>query len=298
VTDGASREDDQQKDRIASIFGRAAATYDQVGPRFFAYYGRRLVELAQVSQGATVLDIGCGRGASLFAAAAQVGAHGRAIGIDLAESMVQEATTEIALRGLGNVEAQVMDAESLLFPDTTFDYVLCGFCLFFFPRLERALSETHRVLKAAGRIAVSTWGKTQENWQWLEDLLESYLPEPTPPPDQANTPAPEFETPQGMQAIMSAAGFSVIQATAESRDFIYATEEEWWSTQWSHGMRAYLERLEAQQGAKGLASFKGEAMEKIQAVKTSDGIHQVMPVLYTIAAKASGQAEPRSNDRD
>jgi len=134
MTDSVSSEADQRKSRIAGLFSRAASTYDQVGPRFFTHYGRRLVELAQVSQGASVLDIASGRGASLFPAAERVGPTGRAIGIDLAESMVEEAIHEIRLRGLGNVEARVMDAENLLFPNATFDYVLCGFCLFFFPQ--------------------------------------------------------------------------------------------------------------------------------------------------------------------
>ena len=51
MTDSVSSEADQRKSRIAGLFSRAASTYDQVGPRFFTHYGRRLVELAQVSQG-------------------------------------------------------------------------------------------------------------------------------------------------------------------------------------------------------------------------------------------------------
>ena len=288
MTDSVSSEADQRKSRIAGLFSRAASTYDQVGPRFFTHYGRRLVELAQVSQGASVLDIASGRGASLFPAAERVGPTGRAIGIDLAESMVEEAIHEIRLRGLGNVEARVMDAENLLFPNATFDYVLCGFCLFFFPQLERALSEMRRVLKPNGRIATSTWGKTDEHWQWLDDLLESYLPEPNLPPDEPNTPVPDFETPHGMQAIMRAAGFAGATVMAQSHDFTYATEQEWWATQWSHGMRGYLERIEATMGVAGLANVKAEAFEEVQAVKRSDGLHQMLPVLYTLAARPLG----------
>jgi hypothetical protein len=55
VTNGPSM-NDQRKQGIAGMFGRAAATYDQVGPHFFAYFGRRLVELARLSAGAHVLN--------------------------------------------------------------------------------------------------------------------------------------------------------------------------------------------------------------------------------------------------
>jgi len=236
MTDTGSSEADKQKLRTAGVFSRAAPTYGEVGPRFFAQYGRRLVELAQVSQGSALLDIASGRGASLFPAAERIGPSGRAVGIDLAEGMVQALVPEIRLRGLGHVEARVMDAEDLLFPDATFDHVLCGFCLFFFPSLERALSEMVRVLKPNGRIATSTWGKA-DDWKWLDDLVETYLPEPTRSSYESKAPAPDFETPDGMEAIMRGAGFAGIKIVSESHDFTYASEEEWWSTQWSHGMR-------------------------------------------------------------
>lgn len=286
MTVAASSESDKRKVGTAGVFSRGASTYDQVGPRFFSHFGRRLVELAQVSWGSAVLDIACGRGASLFPAAEQIGLSGRAVGIDLAEGMVEALTPEIRLRGLENVEARVMDAENMLFPDATFDYVLCGFCLFFFPNLERALSEMLRVSKPNGHLVSSTWGKADDRWQWLDDLLESYLPEPPRPSEQPQTPAPDFETSEGMEAIMRGAGFAGIKIVSESHDFTYASEEEWWSTQWSHGMRFPLERIETTLGNEGLARFKAQAFETIQGLRTPDGIHQTFPVLYTLATRS------------
>lgn len=285
MTDSASSEADERKTGTAGVFSRAASTYDQVGPRFFAHYGRRLVELAQVPLGSAVLDIASGTGASLFPAAERIGPSGRAVGIDLSEGMVGQLILQIRSRRLGNVEARVMDAESLLFPDATFDYVLAGFCLFFFPNLERALSEMLRVLKPNGRIATSTWGETDDQWKWLENLLESYLPEPPRSSEESKTPAPDFETPDGMEAILRAAGFASTNIVSQSHDFTYASEEEWWATLWSHGMRWYLERLETTLGNEALARFKAQAFETIQLLKTSDGIHQRLPVLYTLATK-------------
>lgn len=54
-----------------------------------------------------------------------------------------------------------MDAEHLDFPDATFDRVLCGFGVMFFPNQNRALGEFRRVMKPGGRVAVSTWRVTQ-----------------------------------------------------------------------------------------------------------------------------------------
>jgi ubiquinone/menaquinone biosynthesis C-methylase UbiE len=292
VNDGTpSTQQNRQKHKVADLFGRVAPAYDQVGPRFFARFGSRLVELAQVRRGGTVLDIACGRGASLFPAADCVGPTGRALGIDLAEGMIEELTRDIQARGLLNVEARVMDAEDLRFPAGTFDYVLCGFCLFFFPQRERALSEMKRVLKPSGRLAISTWGKTDARWRWLDELLESYLPEPDPSPEEASDEGDDTESPDRMRAALSHAGFVDTEIVAEAEEFTYATEEEWWATQWSHGVRDGLERIEARLGSDGLARFKFDALQKIQDCRPpgSASVHQVLPVLYTLAVKPPGQ---------
>ena len=80
----------QTKLEIAGVFGRAAPIYDRIGPRFFAHFGRRLVELAEVPSGARVLDVATGRGAALFAAAEAVGRHGHVTGIDLSEQTAHD----------------------------------------------------------------------------------------------------------------------------------------------------------------------------------------------------------------
>jgi len=54
---------------------------------------------------------------------------------------------EISQRGLANAQIRQMDAEHLDFPESSFEVVLCGFALFFFPQLDRALAEFGRVLK-------------------------------------------------------------------------------------------------------------------------------------------------------
>jgi hypothetical protein len=46
-----------------------------------------------------------------------------------------------------------------------------------------------------------------------------------------------------------------------------------------------LERLERRKGSKGLHTFKADAFEAIQGMKQVDGIHELIPVLFTLAAK-------------
>ncbi len=47
-----SDEQRAMKEGVVGVFGRAAPTYDSVGPRFFAHFGRRLVEIADLPPGA------------------------------------------------------------------------------------------------------------------------------------------------------------------------------------------------------------------------------------------------------
>lgn len=284
----------EQKDLFSGIFNRAAPTYDQVGPRFFTHFGQRLVELAQIPKGAQVLDVATGRGAVLFPAASAVGATGRVIGIDLAPTMVQETAKVIAARKLApQVAVMPMDAEALHFPDASFDYLLCGFALFFFPQLDRALAEFRRVLKPQGRIAVTTWDQAFAPLAGLDALAQSYLPpQPTtsPAPTAEASRQPVFDTPAGLAAILQAGGFTAIQLHAEAPDFVFADAEEFWATLWSHGGRAILERIESTAGVAGLQHFQQALLAKLTEMAQPDGIHQRFPVLFALATRPAADS--------
>ena len=280
----------ERKQSVAGVFHRASATYDHVGPNFFSHFGSRLSKHATLSPGARVLDVASGRGAVLFPAAEAAGPSGSVTGIDLAEGMVQETAREAIGRGLTNVEVRRMDAEHLDFLDSSFDAILCGFALHFFPQLERALAEFHRTLKPGGRIAVSTWGdQFDKEWEWYDKLTEKYLPpsEAQPDPTPASSDGPDFSKPEGMRKIFDAADFTDIQIIPEVADFSYASKEEWWETLWSHGGRNSLERIEKHGGPEALAQFKAECLEYLDGRMGPGGFQQSFQVLYTLAVKSS-----------
>ena len=105
------------KEWVSGLYARAAESYDQTGPRAFSHWGRRLVELAQIRAGETVVDVGMGRGQELFPAADRVGSRGRVVGIDFCQEMVRLTAAEISRRGLPNAGVCLMDAEELAFAD-------------------------------------------------------------------------------------------------------------------------------------------------------------------------------------
>jgi ubiquinone/menaquinone biosynthesis C-methylase UbiE len=261
-----------KKDILQGVFTRSAASYERI--RYFPIFGQWLVESAQIPKGSRVLDVACGRGAVLFPAAERVGAHGQIIGIDLADGMAHETQLEIQRRGLKHAEARQMDAEHLSFPDSYFDFVLCGFSLQFFPRLEQALSEFHRVLKPGGQIAVTTWNEDDPRWDWFEDLRAAYGA-------VLKLGSQSLDKPEEVKRWFSQAGFVDIHVTSKALDMLYIDEEEWWNVEWSISGRAGLEKLSPET----LEQFKAEAFEKAQAQKQADGFPYRLEALCTIAKK-------------
>lgn len=283
----APGERQDEKERVAGIFDRAARTFDQTGPPLFSLFGDRLAHLADIRRGQTVLDVACGRGASALAAAKLVGPRGRVVGVDLAERMVEELQRDVDELKLTNLEVMVMDAEDLRFPDAAFDRVLGGFCLFFFPRPERALAEMWRVLKPGGRLAVSTWDKRETSWRWLDDLIDSYLPASDGAPARSRREHDQTDSPARMRALLSQAGLGSIQVLEETGEFAYSGEDEWWASLWTRGKRGDLERIEGTHGAAGLARFEAEAREQLRerGLTRADGVHQRVRALYSLATK-------------
>jgi SAM-dependent methyltransferase len=111
-----------------------------------------------VGEGDRVLDVACGTGALSCAAAARVGARGSVVGLDPNEEMLA-----VARRKPARVDWRVGRAESLPFPDASFDAVVSQFGMMFFEDRAAALREMLRVLRPGGRLAVAVCGNLAES---------------------------------------------------------------------------------------------------------------------------------------
>ncbi len=109
-----------------------------------------------------VLDVGCGAGIMLIAAAKRL-PGGRAVGIDNWVKVHGEVSTAETVRanaeaeGVGErVEARDGDACNMDFAEATFDVVMCSFVLHHIEKSGRsaAAREMVRVLKPGGRLVV------------------------------------------------------------------------------------------------------------------------------------------------
>ena len=273
-------EEHSSQEGIVGFFSRVASTYDTHGPRLMSQLGQHLVEVSDITPGANVLDVAAGRGAVLFPAADQVGPNGRVIGIDLAENMVRETTADIQRAGRQNVEMRQMSADQLDFPDASFDRVLCGFALWFFPRPHHTLQEFFRVLKPGGRVGLTTWSEDCPFLTWARQEIRASLPSPPPPPQPA---PPSFDTPAKLETALQQSGFARIEIRMEAHETFYSTDEEWWLSISSGGLRRSYEHLEAP----AIEKLKADMIRKVQIMKQPDGIHALWHVLFALAHKPS-----------
>jgi ubiquinone/menaquinone biosynthesis C-methylase UbiE len=111
--------------------------------------------LAPLRPGETVLDLGSGAGSDVFHAALQVGPTGRAIGVDMTESMLDKARAALAAFPLDNVEFVAGHIEDLPFADGTFDCVISNGVINLVVDKAAVFASIFRVLKPGGRLMFS-----------------------------------------------------------------------------------------------------------------------------------------------
>lgn len=276
------RETAYSKD-IAGVFDRAAGKYDSVGPAIFSYFGERLVEMSGIFPGAKVLDAGTGRGAVLFPAARKVGPGGGVVGIDISREMVRQTKKRIHGSGLKNVFVLRMDARELSFMGGCFDFIMCGFSLFFCPRPLDALREFKRVLVKKGEVGLTSRAIDRET-QWLGQLIERFVPKNTIEDGNRGDKAllPDLHTPTGIECAMSAAGFTNIRIIEIQEFFTYRNREEWWASQWANGRRRCLEAM----GPGNLEEFKIEVSKRLAYYKKKEGIRMPFRVIAAFGSNA------------
>jgi SAM-dependent methyltransferase len=121
-------------------------------PALFGQWAPKVADAAQIQPGQRALDVACGTGVLARELISRTGSSGRVAGIDPSPGMVA-----VAKHLAPDVEWREGVAESLPFPDQSFDAVLSQFGLMFFTDRRQALREMFRVLAPGGYLAVAVW---------------------------------------------------------------------------------------------------------------------------------------------
>ncbi|MEQ8972132.1 MAG: class I SAM-dependent methyltransferase [Coleofasciculus sp. C1-SOL-03] len=133
-----------------------------------------IVKLLRLHTKLKILDLGCGNGIASYAFAS-LGHDVSAVDPDLSEDVGLEATARLASNvSNGSITTFHAVAESLPFPDSTFDVVYARQALHHFSDLHKGLAECSRVLKPQACF-LATREHVVNDEQQLKVFLESHL---------------------------------------------------------------------------------------------------------------------------
>ena len=237
-----------------NVFDRVAGAYGTVGPDFFSYFGRRLVDHIGIHRGGRIVDLACGTGAALVPAAEAVGAGGLSVGVDLSVAMLRRAGATDAGSG-PQLRLACMDAKHLAIRSESFDAVVCSFALGSFPDPLSALAECWRVAHPGGRLGLVVsdrwWWEGDERWSWHGDLLQSV---------GVPVRSGRFASAEAIESVLKETGWDLRDLVTESFPMVFSGADEWWAWAWSHGYRQILESM----GAAELTLYRTECFRQLQ----------------------------------
>ncbi len=132
-------------------FDVSADAYDRFMGRYSVLLSPQLADVAGITGGQRVLDVGCGPGALTAELVARVG-PGAVSAVDPSESFVAAARARNP-----EVDVRQAPAEQLPFPDRSFDASLAQLVVHFMSSPSAGLAEMRRVTRPGGVVAACVW---------------------------------------------------------------------------------------------------------------------------------------------
>jgi ubiquinone/menaquinone biosynthesis C-methylase UbiE len=267
---------DPSKLKAEMTYNAAADHFDDGPLSFWDRYGKRTVERLTLSPGSSVLDVGCGTGASAIPAATTVGPRGRVIGIDLADRLLDIARSKGRAQQLQNIEFRRADMTALDHPDESFDAVVSVFSIFFVSDMAQQVRELWRVLRPGGRLAITTWGPrmfepgSQAFWSAVKMCR----------PDLVATVSPweRVTTPQAVRGLLSESGIENADVIAEDGRQALQSPEDWWTVVLGSGYRWTVDQMSDEERARiRAANLKTVQDAAMTSIETN--------VIYAVAKK-------------
>lgn len=130
--------------------------------------------IAGLSIGEIVVDLGSGGGFDAFLAAREVGECGKVIGVDMTPTMISKARNNADKANFENVEFRLGEIEYLPIANDTVDVIISNCVINLSPNKAQVFSDSYRVLKSGGRLAISDVVASCEMPEDMKNDLELY----------------------------------------------------------------------------------------------------------------------------
>jgi len=189
--------------------------------------GEALIAALDVQKGDHLLDVASGTGEPALTLAKHMRDSISICGVDAAHGMISVAKQKAEKAGLSNISFQEMAAESLDFPENSFDRALCRFGVMLFDNPLQGLQSIHRALKPGGTFVASVWGMPEKmtTLYWSYMAFKDRVPEDTYPPLEKVTSLGE---PGVAEALFSDAGFTNVRVERKMFDYHFPSFDAYW----------------------------------------------------------------------
>lgn len=249
---------------------------------------RALVEDAHIAAGMSVLDVACGSGEPGLTLAGIVESEGSVTCTDIIPEMVASTQQAATSRKLTNIKFQQCAANSLPFPNGSFDATVCRFGVMFFPEPLAGLREMLRVTRQDGRVALAVWHQSKSNpfFHIVTEVLSRYVESP---PDEPEAPgAFRFAEPGALARILKQSG--AVDVRERVFDFFIAapiSPHEFWTvrSEMSDAVREKLAQIDQAQHAE----VKQHVIEAVSAFFPEGQMQFPAKAIIVSGAKKSGR---------
>jgi ubiquinone/menaquinone biosynthesis C-methylase UbiE len=129
--------------------------------------------LAKLPAEAKVLELGCGSGALWSTCPEQIPSGWSVTLSDFSPGMLDSAWRNLVILGRGFKFEQI-DAQSIPYPDETFDIVIANHMLYHIPGREKAIREMHRVLRSPDAVLGKSGGSLVATTVGVNHLKEMH----------------------------------------------------------------------------------------------------------------------------
>jgi len=202
-------------DQLAENWSAGAEGYETSFAPFTFPYSAEALRLLGVGPGTRLLDVAAGSGAVTLQA---LGLGADVLATDFAPGMVELLTRRVAEAGHPEIAVEVMDGQSLVLDDASFDVAISMLGLMFFPDIGAGMRELARVTRPGGQVAIGVWDLDRFSLVTLVRRAVTLV-------------APDVELPGGLPTwarIGHPDGLEALFAEHGLRDTVVHGVSQWW----------------------------------------------------------------------
>ena len=165
------------QNKIGSVYDRIAPIYDIWGKLTESHARNRAIELAEIKDGQTILEVAVGTGLAFYEIVKR-NSNGTNTGIDLSQGMLEKAKKRVSQLSEANYSLDIGTAFDLSVEDESIDTLVNNymFDLMPFEYMDKIIMEFRRVLKKKGKLILVNMTEGERLGSKIYDFIYNIYP--------------------------------------------------------------------------------------------------------------------------